>query len=264
MIPSDAPERLGRAGRADSDADPPRARRSDDPWAHRRAEPRTFTFLWTIFLLVTTGIAIASVGLHGAVQEEGARTAARTILLVAAIGVSVLWPMTRLCQRAPEPGASWAVQDTLAIVLPLQAVIWPHIWLAGWSLETAAAVSVVLAAWAVLVGGLLAAVFSRRSPGPLARTVWMIVFVSLPALGPMAGLAVQSVSVPTIETTRWLQMASPATAIDQLAPSRPWQGSSRITREHWAAIGLMGVAGGVAWLVALPMARGYRRSRELR
>ena len=258
MIPSDASERIGHG--------PPPGERTgrDDPWAHRRAEPRTFTFLWTLFLLVTTAIAIASVGLHGAVQEDGARTAARTILLVAAIGVSALWPMTRLCQRAPELGVSWAVQDTLAVVLPMQAVIWPHIWLAGWSLETAAAVSSVLASWALLVGGLLALAFARRSPGPVRRTAWMVVFLVLPALGPLAGMTVQSVSAPTMRTTRWLQMASPVTAIDQLAPRRPWQGSTRITHQHWAAIGLMTVAAGGAWLVAIPAARGYRRRQELR
>jgi hypothetical protein len=264
MIPSDASERLGQAGPPGSGAVSSGSRRANDPWAHRRAEPRTFTFLWTLYLLATTGIAIASVGLYGAVHEEGARTAARTILLVASIGVSALWPMTRLCQRAPEPGVSWAVQDTLAIVLPLQAVIWPHIWLAGWSLEVAGAVALVLAAWAVLVGGLLALAFSRGSPGPVSRTIWMLVFVALPAAGPVTGLTIQALSSPTIETTRWVQMSSAVTAVDQLAPRRPWQGSSLITHEHWVAIGLMGVGAGAVWLLALPMARGHRRGRELR
>lgn len=254
MLPDDAPR---HADLHDTD-------RAHDPWAHRRAEPRMFTFFWTVFLLATTVIAISAVGLYGAVQEEGARTAARMILLVAGIGVVVLWPMTRLSQSAPAPGVAWAVQDTLAVVLPLQAVIWPHIWLARWSLETAAAVSSVLTCWAVLVGGLLAVAFARRAPGAPARVAWMCVFVALPAAAPIAGATLQGLGEPSLATTAWVQMASPITAIDQLAPRRPWLGTSSITREHWVAIGLTGVGAGAMWLLALPLSRGGRGRQALR
>lgn len=243
---------------------PARAKK-EDPWAHRRGEPRLFTLFWTIYLLGATAVSIATVGLHGAVLEEGARAAARMILQTAAIGMVVLWPLTRLSQIRPERrGVGWAVQDTIAILIPLQAVIWPHIPLAKWSLLHASASACVLAAWASLVGALLAVALGGRSRGAVARTLWMLVFVALLALAPGVVLVLQVTGQPIGAAGVWLQMASPMTAIDELAPRRGWHGSATITRQHWAAIGLTVVVGAVTWLVAIALARGERARERLR
>lgn len=237
----------------------------EDPWAHRRGEPRLFTLFWTIYLLGATAVSIATVGLHGAVLEEGARVAARMILQTAAIGMVVLWPLTRLSQMRPErTGVGWAVQDTLAVLIPLQAVIWPHIPLAKWSALHAGASACVLAAWASLIGALLAVALSRGSPGALARTVWMMVFIVLLALAPGVAMILQVADQPLGAAAAWLQMGSPMTAIDELAPRRGWHGSATITRQHWAAIGLTVVAGAITWLIALARARGERAAERLR
>jgi len=240
-------------------------RRADDPWAHRRGEPRVFTLLWTVFLLAATAVSIATVGLQGAVLEEGARAAARMILQTAAIGLVVLWPLTRLSQRRPEPvGVLWSVQDTIAVLIPLQAVIWPHIPLARWSVHLAAASACVLAAWASLVGAILAFAFAGRPPGALARSAWMLLFLVLLAGAPLASIGLHAGGATLGAAGAWLQMASPLTAIDELAPRRGWHGSASITKAHWIAIGLTVVAGAIVWLGAIARARGTRARLDLR
>lgn len=239
-------------------------RRPDDPWAHRRGEPRTFTLLWTVYLLCATVIAISAVGLHGAVLETGARLAARTILLTAAVGMGLLWPMTRLSQYAPRRrGVGWAVQDTLAIVLPMQAVIWPHIWLAKWSLSTATGASSLLLVWSVLVGGLLA-VALHRSRGALVRVMWMVVFVLLLAGAPALDMLMRSVGRPLGEAGLWVRMASPLTGLDHILSRPAWYGMPALTSENWIGIGVTAILAGLVWLVALAMGRGGARSEALR
>jgi hypothetical protein len=236
-----------------------------DPWAHRRGEPRTFTLLWTIYLLCATSIAILSVGLQGAVLEEGARSAARIILQTSAIGMMILWPMVRLSQLQPTRGSvGWAAKDTFVILVPLQVVIWPQIWWAHWSMNHAAASASVLGAWASLVGAMLAFALAGEPPREIARGVWMMVFVVLLAVGPLSSMMLFAFQAPATNVSEWLQMTSPMTAIDELAPRRAWHGSAEINREHWVAIGLTVVAGATMWLAALARARGGARRRALR
>lgn len=259
MISTDATEHL------DAESYEGAASAKHDPWAHRRGEPRTFTLLWTIYLLCATSIAILSVGLQGAVLEEGARSAARIILQTSAIGMMILWPMVRLSQMQPGRGSvAWAVKDTFVILLPLQVVIWPQIWWANWSVDHAAASASVLGAWASLVGALLALSLAGEPPREMARGVWMLVFVVLLAVGPLSSMMLFAFQAPATDVSEWLQMTSPMTAIDELAPRRAWHGSAAITREHWAAIGLTVVAGATVWLAALARARGGARRDALR
>ena len=77
-------------------------------------------------------------------------------------------------------------------------------------------------------------------------------------------LVLQVTGQPIGAASVWLQMASPMTAIDELAPRRGWHGSTTITRQHWAAIGLTVVVGALVWLLAIAKARGEAAREGLR
>ena len=106
-----------------------------DRWAHRRGEPRLFAFLWTLFLLGATLLGFGSLGAIGMIDAGTYRAVARVILVSVAVGVVVVWPMTRLSQVTPARRATRAAFiDFIVIALPLQAVVLPQVFLPfGWS-----------------------------------------------------------------------------------------------------------------------------------
>src|SRR5262249_53298101 len=135
-----------------------------DIWAHRRAEPRLFAFLWSVYVLIAVmgsilWLARMPAGSTGASSMYS--PAARTLLVVIAAGITVLWPMTRLSQAAPErdPVGS-ALADLLVVQLPVQMVIWPMALLANWPGPVVMAVAMLFLAWGLLTGGILALAFA--------------------------------------------------------------------------------------------------------
>src|SRR5262245_5977866 len=77
------------AGAASGESPRPRF----DRWAHRRGEPRVFAFLWTIYLVGATGLALASVGARGQVPIEVYRPVAQVLLVTVSAGVVIVWPL---------------------------------------------------------------------------------------------------------------------------------------------------------------------------
>jgi len=238
-----------------------------DPWAHRRAEPRGLALCWTTYLFLATAVATGSVGLRGAVSIEGMRLAAEMLLVSVGAGVIVLWPMLRLSQdSAPRPGIGWAAADAAAIVIPAQAIIWPQILLARWSLDIAVAASATVAAWAIVVSGALAIAFAARRP-PIHRGWWMLLFLALGLAGPIAS-AISPIGSgglpdsPNAPPTHW-SLLSPVSGLHDLArgAATATLGAS-IDRAQWTMIGSTVIAGGVLWLIAnarqrrLPRATG--------
>lgn len=238
-----------------------------DPWAHRRAEPRGLALCWTLYLFAATAVATGSVGLRGAVSIEGMRLAAEMLLVSVGAGMIVLWPMLRLSQlAAPRPGIGWAAGDAFAIAMPAQAVIWPQIWLARWSPIAAIAAATLVLTWTAVVSGLLALTFSRDHP-PAQRAWWMALFVILGLSGPVVS-AVSPVATgglplaPHQPPTHW-SMLSPVSGLRDLAqsaPARTWV--SPVRHEQWIMIGATAIVGGVLWLGATTRARLVARTRS--
>lgn len=125
-----------------------------DPWAHRRGEPRVFAFLWTLYVLVSVAGSILWLATTGLFTASGYGPAARVMLIVLATGVTLVCPMIRLSQVAPDGNLPKAIfVDTLLIQLPVQLVIWPLRILAGWPLSVVLAVSTQFLAWGLIAGG---------------------------------------------------------------------------------------------------------------
>lgn len=245
----------------------PKGRRD---WSHRKGEPRVFALLWTAFLMAATLLMFASLSAAWVVTPESYRPAAQSLLMVVILGVVVLWPMTRLCQAPPrERALSATLKDMVVVLLPVQALVWPHTLriLSGWPAGVVAAVSLSTISWGLVAGGVLAiAQVTSGGRTGVARTVWMLVILLL-VLGAPAWLALtgamrvdQMDSSSPGTTLGW--MFSPATAVAELTRSRPWTGRSAwITALHWGSIAWTAALGVGCWGGAWALSLTRRASR---
>ncbi len=215
--------------------------RSVDRWAHRRGEPRLFTLLWSIYLLVCALATIFSVKFLGMTQAGMFRSPAKSMLLLAAIGATVLWPMVRLSQARPRKPLKATALDLIAVNGPLQAVVWPTKLLTGWGWEVMAGLSLLLLSWTALLGALVAAGVSREA-GP-ARSWWMLLCLMVVGGAPAAMLVGGLFGfVPAPDG--WL--ASPLTALFAITEA-PSGLSAGMTKREWVAVAAPGVVAGVCW-----------------
>jgi hypothetical protein len=231
-----------------------------DRWAHRRGEPRVFALFWTMFLLVATMGMLGGVVAGGVLSFDVYRPAARILLVVAMVGVGVLWPMARLCQVRPaEGGLVAAARDVAVILLPLQAIIWPQHWLAAWAWWPLAALAAAVVAWVLLIGGGLALALQGLAPRAEhvprqegRRTAWMFGALVLT----FAALPLRLVDAPdmTIAMDLWsdlIGVLSPVGAVLELCHDRAWSGNAiAVSSGHWAGIGVILTAAAAFWLIA--------------
>lgn len=218
-----------------------------DKWAHRRGEPRVFALLWAVYLFSAALLTVFSVRFIGMQQADMFRPATRALLAIAAVGVTILWPMVRLSQVAPARPLRATLSDVVALLLPLQAIIWPTKMLTGWSWSVTGGLALLLASWTVLTGALIGAGVSadgaRGRCSAAGRSWWMLMCILLVGAVPgmMLGAGLLGVSPP-----RAMALASPLTAVHAMT-SAPSGLSARMSPEAWvAAVAPLG-AGVVAW-----------------
>ncbi len=227
-------------------------------WSHRRGEPRLFTLLWMIYLMSATALMFASISKAQAMSPEVIRPAARTMLLVVVVGMSVLWPMLRFSQsqvfagRAGHVGhVRWALRDVVVLFVPMQAVVWPQCWgsLAGWPIEVVAAISALMLSWLLVLAGVIALGVSsieRNKGDERFRVLWMILVLLIVLGAPMIG-GVQAMGAEIgVGQPRAGWLLSPITGVLELVRDRRELGTvGRVFIEHWKlilAIGFVGIA----------------------
>lgn len=244
----------------------PKGRRD---WSHRRAEPRTFALMWTVFLMLATLVMFASLSASPSVTPEVYRPAARTLLMTVMLGAALLWPMMRLSQLIPrEHRVRSVLKDLVVVLLPVQALVWPHAlgMLSGWPLHVVGGVALSIAAWSCVVAGVLAVAYVTMAPDASAgvRLTWMGVLLLLVGGVPLwlllTGGYTLTEAAPSLEPARG-RMLSPLTSIVEITRDRAWSGrSAQIGSGHWRPmIGVLGL-GGLLLVVArgLALARGGR------
>lgn len=227
-----------------------------DPWAHRRAEPRTFAFIWTVFLFFATmSTYVVAMSTNMATQEV-VRASARMLLAVIASGVLIVWPMVRLSQPPDPRPILGPVLDITVLIVPVQAIVWPQVlpWLSQWTAPVVVAISASLFAWSLLIGAVISMSHSLRRRSPSTPTLWMIVFVLilfgglLPLLWSPAPTAFDQPSAQA--RTAW--MASPITSMLELAADRTFSSTPvAVFPSHFRAIGIVACIGLCAWIAAL-------------
>jgi hypothetical protein len=249
------PEGDGPVGRMPPDLPGPERPRPEYPqydrWAHRRGEPRVFALLWTIYLMLASGLALASIGVRGRVAVDVYRPIAQVLVVTVASGIVLVWPLVRLSQARPRRSGAWAaMMDYFVVILPVQAIVWPQTWLTAWPLDVVGALSVMLASWGLLVAGMLAWALGPGT-GLEERTrvagsaVWMGGWVVLVGAGPVLG------ELPGLIPPGWAALASPLTAVHALTADLPVGSLGRtVAAGQWSMMVLPGVLGGVGWLAA--------------
>ncbi|MEM8756375.1 MAG: hypothetical protein AAGF47_01160 [Planctomycetota bacterium] len=250
-----ASSKSGLAGRLQNLIDvigllPPKS--GDDPYAHRRGEPRAFAVLWLAFVMIASAAVYTSIGSPVFASANGYRVASKVLMTVLALGVCAFWPMVRLSQaRAARRDVAAGLKDLAIVLLPVQAFYWPQALLTGWGVESVAAASLLLAAWATGVSACLLAAHrlpplvssGRGSAG--ARAAWTAGMLSLPLIAPLV-IGSGEGSSPG------LMLASPLTGHWELLADRAWTGhQTRITDGHWRAIGVSWGACLSVWAVVL-------------
>jgi hypothetical protein len=179
-------------------------RRGDDPWAHRKAEPRFFALYWSLYLMICamlTIFAVRSVGMPSRVQFT---FGCQAMIFLATVGSCVLFPMTRLSQLRPRRPSRALAVDTLIVLLPIAAVIVPMPMLTNWPLPIAAALILLVVSWTMLV---LAPVYwALREPAQSSttRNLAMLAILILIGIGPVLTVV-----------AGWLGLVPPA---DPMAP----------------------------------------------
>ncbi len=232
-----------------------RTPRTRPDWSHRRGEPRVFALGWTLYLMLCTVLMFGTIAMHPrSLGGELYRPAARTLVVLIAVGIAVLWPMVRLSQAAPERRTpAHVLADVLVLLIPAQALLWPQRVLAGWPLEVIAGQSALLGAWALLIGGVLAGALSLARTGPDARggvgagqmavrAGAMLGVVALVSVGPL--LAMREGPARSPETTLPGWSLSPVLGVYELGRDRLASGQpAEMLPEHWRGIAATAFAG---------------------
>ena len=232
-----------------------------DRWSHRRGEPRTFAFLWAMFLMFAALVALGVVLTGGIVSLDAYQPLSRGLVVTIAVGVLIFWPLVRLSQDVPEEGSILAmVKDVFIVLVPVQAVVWPQLFLARWSFETVLAMSLALTAWTLVVGAILVLAMRRRGT---IRTAWMLLCVTLAIGGLVIGIASGASAMVPLRpgeprAAPAIVLASGVGLVSDISADRSWSGAWALTMpEHWRAIKLTFGVGAALWVAAFML--GGRR-----
>ncbi len=243
-----------------------RVPRDRPDWSHRRGEPRVFALVWMLYLMGVTALMFASLSEAFFVSPSVTRPAARGMLLATIAGIVLLWPAIRLSQRPSERPVRHVLRDLFVVLIPAQAVIWPHALreLGDWSLSVLAALAGVFAAWALVVGGVLAMADSGRGAGRV-RWAWMLVILCVCLGAPVYAVARgQFPAVPGggVEGARPGWMFSPFTAVLEVTRDRDaTDGVTRLGWTHWRLIAASACVGGALLCLAGAGGVAARRGR---
>ncbi len=201
----------------------------------------------------TYAVAMSS----GMATHDVIRAAARMLLAIIAAGIIIVWPMVRLSQEPDPRPLIGPILDIVVLLVPIQAIIWPQSlpWLGNWSLSVIAAVGATLAAWSVLIGALIAMSHALRARSR-STVSWMAVFVLVVLMGLIPALATSRPASSMVDqpaqVARVSWMASPMTAMFELAQDRTWTGATAaVFPGHWRMIGFTFAAAAVCWLAAI-------------
>lgn len=225
----------------------------DDPWAHRKGEPRVLVLLWAMYLMGAALMTIFAVRSLGAPAAGRYEYGCRAMVILVVCGLGVLWPMVRLSQVPPAHPVRAMLVDLCAMLAPVQAVVWPMPLLTTWTLPVAGGLNLMIASWALLAGVLLA--FGSASRSMATRTLLMLVAVAF--VGAAPGLALYLGSAGSPPMPGWWEMLSPITATLALTAA-PGNQTPQMTGLDWVWAAAPMVVALVALVLLRPTPVGAR------
>jgi len=197
----------------------------DDPWAHRKGEPRPFALLWAMYLLISAGATIFAVRPITVPTQWQFIYACRAMVVMIMIGITVLWPLVRLSQRAPDRRVFSMVIDALIVLVPASVVLAPMTMLTRWPYEIVVGLGASVWAWGLLVAALV--LLGTRAQAHTMRALVMVVCLGLGLAGPTL-----IVLLPMPAGALWL---SPYTAVFQITASPPGL-TPHMTSDEWLRV----------------------------
>jgi len=187
----------------------------DDPWAHRKGEPRVFALFWSVYLMGSAMLTLFAIGSASIPTAAQYQIGSASMITMIAVGSTLLWPLVRLSQASPEHPVGATLADMFVLLAPMQIVIWPLPLLTHWPLEIVAGLSGLLAAWTLLIGVIVAR--GTASTDGVSRVLAMLACITLVATGPLL-LSIVPQRAPAHEQPGpW--MLSPLTGIWALVAS---------------------------------------------
>lgn len=230
-----------------------------------------FALLWIAYVFTAVAGSVLWLATAGRYTATGYGPAARIMLIVLMAGVVLVWPMTRLSQLRPAKSGRAAgglgggvltsvLLDVWVVLLPVQLVIWPLLYIASWPMRVIGPVAVVFVLWTLVAGGVQAIALTSGKPDvdrngrprSAGRTLAMLVLVVASMSAP-AAIGVLGASTPS-----WVMMLSPFTSLPALTgtglsgPPGPVSPEQRLALTGLGALvaGLWGWAGFRAVLVS--------------
>ena len=218
----------------------------DDPWAHRKGEPRTFTLLWAIYLMVWALLTIFAVRSSSGTSVRQWTYGCQTMVLLVFVGVCVLWPVTRLSQLPAERPRKAALVDLLIMLIPVQAVLWPMPLLTGWTWWVTGGLVLCVTGWGVLTGAILAR--GCASSRTYVRTWAMALLIGLVSFGPIVAVLFDSVVLPGgVRLPSWWSLVSPLT-VGHALTTTPWNLTPSMSGVEWAGGWVPLLVGFAVWM----------------
>ena len=192
--------------------------RKGDPWAARKGEPRGMALGWCMYMMACAAGTVLQTRSVGMTLLAPFQRAATHFCLLILIGACILWPMARLSQASGKGGPLRAtLVDVMAVLLPLQVVLWPLPLATGWGWGFVLGIITLIAAWSFgCIAFTHACITPQEHPRgraveatPGSRLAVMLALVLVIGLPPaVIGLA-SRVNPGLLEHAGWLGTLSP-------------------------------------------------------
>ncbi len=147
--------------------------------------PRGLILIASIWLVTSWVLAI---GVRTPVEASSASytPGVRLMLITAAIGLVIGWPLLRLSQGEVASPMKQTILDLIVLLALVQVVIWPLRLVTPWSPARTAALDATLVAWTALTGALVASASGTHRTGP--RNIAIMACVSMCVAGPVLAI----------------------------------------------------------------------------
>ncbi len=210
-----------------------------EPPAPSLVLPRGLILLASLWLVVSWTVAI---GFRTPVEATSASytPGVRLMLISAAIGLIIAWPLLRLSQTATPFPVRQTILDLIVLVALLQVVIWPLRLVTPWTTARTAALDATLLAWAALAGAFVASAVGSPRAGP--RNLAIAACVGVCLIGPLLALA-SLIVAPSSGLTPRLLNRGPLLEVHALGQG----GGTPPDPATWGWIGLVAIAAAFAW-----------------
>lgn len=171
--------------------------------------PRVLLLWWSMWLLASWLLAY-STNWSIAPSNMTYIASAQLMLVLLAIGLTIIWPLYRLSFRHPAMNYWTLLIDWLAVSGTIQIVLWPIRLSTQWPAIRVTLLDLTICTWALLIGGIITITIFNR-----LRSAWlwgMISCISVSLLAPVVSVILESniiIKADNSELVYW----SPITAL---------------------------------------------------